>query len=110
MFVGAINIETCEEKDILLPVAQSIEILEILKDASFSAGDAFLQMYPSISSINTDAEIEQAWRLLADVTINEDEEIDRDFLYWEAGTDRQAIWEWFDQRHSKGVGFLDTIA
>lgn len=28
------------------------------------------------------------------------------FLHFPAGTDREEIWQWFDQRHSKGVAYL----
>lgn len=110
VFVEAIDVDSCEERDICLPVGQSIEIMEILADASFSEEETFLKKHPLDSSLKTDEEIEQAWKLLADVTINEDDEIDRDFLYWESGTDRQEIWRWFDDHHSKGVGYLSTIA
>lgn len=43
--------------------------------------------------------------MLADVPVNSKGKIDRDFLYWEKGTDRKVIWNWFDQNHSLGIGF-----
>lgn len=45
--------------------------------------------------------------MLADVPANSEGKIDRDFLYWEKGTDRKVIWNWFDQNHSLGIGYLN---
>lgn len=110
VLIEAIDIDTCEEKDILLHVSQSIEVLEILKDASFSEEQTFFNKFPNFYSVKTDTDIEKVWIMLADVPINKYDEIERDFLYWEAGTDRQEIWGWFDKKHSKGIGFLNGIA
>lgn len=66
--------------------------------------------HPSLETVTEDNDLETAWELLADVCINEEDEIDRDFLYWKKGTDRQAIWNWFDQKHSMRVGYLNKIA
>lgn len=54
-----------------------------------------------------DAEVERLWDALADVPMNpETEKIESPFLHFPAGTDREEIWHWFDEHHSKGVAWL----
>ena len=54
-----------------------------------------------------DRKIESIWRLLEDVPMNpETERIEQPFWCFPAGTDRETIWHWFDDRHSKGVHYL----
>jgi len=36
----------------------------------------------------------------------ETEEIEQDWNGFPAGTHREDIWHWFDENHSKGVGWL----
>ena len=58
-------------------------------------------------SAATDVEIEKAWADFADVPMNpETEEIEQDFMHFPAGTNREEIWHWFDENHSKGVAHL----
>lgn len=61
-------------------------------------------------SILSDYYLENLWRKLEDVTFSEDEDgklvLASDWLAFKAGTDRDTIWRWFDQAHSKGVGWL----
>lgn len=54
----------------------------------------------------TDIEIEKLWDELEDVPIDENECIDIDWRNWSKGTHREEIWHWFDENHSKGVGWL----
>ena len=58
----------------------------------------------------TDKAIENLWDELADIPVFEDEEgnmcIDIEWNGWKRGTDREEIWKWFDEHHSKGVGWL----
>ena len=54
----------------------------------------------------TDNEIEKLWEDLSDVPVNEDECLDVDWQGWCKGTHREEIWHWFDEHHSKGVGWL----
>lgn len=54
----------------------------------------------------TDKEIEKLWDELEDVPTDEDECIDVDWHGWSKGTHREEIWYWFDEQHSKGVGWL----
>ena len=47
--------------------------------------------------------IEQLWNEFADVPIDNDEGIDKDFHHWGKGTDRYEIWHWFDERCPNGL-------
>lgn len=94
-------------KDVHVLNKQSLEILEILQDATILGNEeVFLKEHPSPETV-TDDDIESAWVMLADVPVNSKGKIDWDFLYWEKGTDRKVIWNWFDQNHSLGIGFLN---
>ena len=54
-----------------------------------------------------DAELEKLWNEFADIPMDPTtEKIEAPFLHFEAGTEREDIWHWFDQRYSKGVAFL----
>lgn len=54
-----------------------------------------------------DAALEEAWAKFSDVPMDpETEKMEEGFMGWPAGTDREDIWRWFDQRHSKGVAYL----
>ena len=51
--------------------------------------------------------LERLWSDLEDVPFNPETEcIEENFLCFPAGTDRDEIWHWFDERHSKGVAHL----
>lgn len=58
----------------------------------------------------TDREIEKLWDELEDVPVYENESfelcIDVNWQGWDQGTDVETIWHWFDEHHSKGVGWL----
>ena len=54
-----------------------------------------------------DDELDELWRQFGDVPMNlYTERIESPFLEWKAGTAREEIWRWFDQRYSKGVAYL----
>ena len=54
-----------------------------------------------------DEELEELWAELSDVAIDpETERTEEPFLHFPVGTDREDIWHWFDERHSKGVAYL----
>lgn len=53
-----------------------------------------------------DKEVEKLWDELEDVPIDENECLDVDWQGWRKGTNREEIWHWFDEQHSKGVGWL----
>lgn len=54
-----------------------------------------------------DAAVEELWDNLTDVPIDpETEELDEPYYIWPKGTDKEDIWHWFDEHHSKGVAYL----
>lgn len=64
-------------------------------------------MYEMKTLRERDAELELLWQKFADVPINPDtEKIEEEFIGFPAGTDREDIWHWFDERHSRGVIYL----
>ena len=55
--------------------------------------------------------VEELWDNLADVPIDpETEELDEPYYIWPKGTDKEDIWHWFDEHHSKGVAYLLRFA
>ena len=51
-----------------------------------------------------DALLKDLWREFSDVPMDPDtEKMEEEFLDFPAGTPRQDIWKWFDERYSKGV-------
>ena len=60
---------------------------------------------PLLSS--RDKELEELWAEFADTAMDPETEcMDEPFLGFPAGTHREDIWHWFDERHSKGVAYL----
>lgn len=54
-----------------------------------------------------DAILERLWKQFADIPMNPDtEKMEEPFMDFPAGTAREDIWHWFDERHSKGVVYL----
>ena len=54
-----------------------------------------------------DEKLEELWDLFADVPCDPETEcIEEPFLGFPAGTHREEIWKWFDERFSKGVVWL----
>lgn len=54
-----------------------------------------------------DVVVEELWDNLADVPIDpETEELDEPYYIWPKGTDKEDIWHWVDEHHSKGVAYL----
>jgi PKD repeat protein len=48
-------------------------------------------------------ELEKIWNKFSDVPINNNDEIEIDFFYWEKGTCRFDIWDWFDEKLPNGI-------
>lgn len=53
-----------------------------------------------------DEKLEFLWEEFGDVLVDDDECILDDFLGFECGTHREAVWHWFDERCSGGVAKL----
>lgn len=55
----------------------------------------------------TDAYIEELWRQFSDIPMDPvTERMEEPFLHFPANTEREDIWHWFDENHSKGVYYL----
>lgn len=71
----------------------------------------YLLLMDAIQEIDTiserDEELRILWEEFGDVPMNPETECMEDqFLEFPAGTHREEIWHWFDERHSKGVAYL----
>lgn len=54
-----------------------------------------------------DSLLEDLWKTLTDVPMNPDtEDIEEDWFIFPKGTNREDIWDWFDEQHSKGIGWI----
>lgn len=54
-----------------------------------------------------DVELEALWDEFTDIPMNPDtEKMEGAFLHFPAGTPREDIWHWFDERYSKGIAAL----
>ena len=74
-------------------------------------GDEYLNLFNGIIEIEPlkerDARIEELWYCFEDIPVNPETEcIEEGFLHWPIDTNREEIWHWFDERHSKGVHYL----
>ena len=49
------------------------------------------------------AEIIQLWKSLEDIPVDKNECIEQDFYVWKKGTDKFAIWHWFDEKLPNGI-------
>ena len=58
----------------------------------------------------TDEQLKELWEELSDIPFEEDEDgwllLENDWFVFKAGTEREEIWYWFDERYSKGVHAL----
>lgn len=48
-------------------------------------------------------ELQELWNELSDIPVNENDEIEDDFLDFPAGTSKFDVWHWFDERCPNGV-------
>lgn len=54
-----------------------------------------------------DSLLEDLWKTLTDIPMNpETEDMDEDWFIFPKGTNRESIWHWFDEQHSKGIGWM----
>lgn len=53
-----------------------------------------------------DEKIESLWDELEDVPTDENDCLKSEFLSFPIGTHREEVWYWFDEHHSRGVGYL----
>ncbi|MCK2000783.1 hypothetical protein MZM54_05195 [[Brevibacterium] frigoritolerans] len=62
-------------------------------------------------TVNSDVEVEKMWLELENVTFVQDEDgelvLGSDWGPFHEGADRdETVWRWFDENHSKGLGYL----
>lgn len=48
-------------------------------------------------------ELQELWSQLSDIPVNNNDEIEEDFLDFPAGTDKFDVWNWFDEQCPKGL-------
>lgn len=59
--------------------------------------------------MENDKKIEQLWNELRDVPFDDEEGqlvLSESWNIFQKGTEREEIWHWFDENHSKGVAWL----
>ena len=55
------------------------------------------------ASIGSGMTLRQLWDAFSEIPVNNDDEIEEDFLCFEAGTDRFDVLRWFDERCPNGI-------
>lgn len=50
-----------------------------------------------------DTELEKLWELFGEISVDYNDMIKEEFLGFPEKTDRMEIWQWFDERYSRGV-------
>ena len=90
---------------------QAIEVIDRLHSESRIEYPDYCTIHDGLDEIDTlrdrDEELEELWDQFGDIPMNEETEcIEAPFLGWGVGISREEIWQWFDQRYSKGVAYL----
>ena len=90
---------------------EAMALVSQLYQANRLSTDEHDQIFGALDEIellrDRDEELEKLWKRFEDVSMNPETEcIEEPFLGWGAGTHREEIWHWFDQRYSKGVAYL----
>lgn len=50
-----------------------------------------------------DKELTKLWQMFGDVPVNNMDQIEEEFLGFPEGTEKEEVWQWFDERYSGGV-------
>lgn len=90
---------------------EAFELLGKLHSENRLTYQEYNTLFDGLDDIETlkdrDKKLEDLWERFADVPINpETGNIEDDFAGWKSGTNREEIWHWFDERHSKGIVYL----
>ena len=88
---------------------QALEVLDELH-ATIDYAD-YCTIHDGVTDIESlsdrDRQLEELWEQFSDIPMDPDtENIEEQFLSFPAGTNREEIWHWFDERHSKGIAYL----
>ena len=70
--------------------------------------DTYSLIFDGLNDVDTlkgrDNDLKELWEMFGDIPMNPETEcIEEVFLGFPAGTHREEIWHWFDERYSKGV-------
>ena len=93
---------------------QAVESLNRLAQNGVIDYSDYSLIYDGLAEIPSleeqDHELEELWSQFEDIPMDPvTEYIEDPFLSWPAGTHREVIWKWFDERHRKGVrGLVDA--
>ena len=73
--------------------------------------DAYSLIFDGLNDVDTlkdrDNDLKELWEMFGDIPMNPETEcMEEAFLGFPAGTHREEIWHWFDERYSKGVAVL----
>lgn len=90
---------------------EALSTLRKLYDGNAIGISGYESIRAGIEEIETirdrDERLEELWSRFGDVPMDpETERIEEPFMDWGAGVDREEIWHWFDERHSRGVAYL----
>lgn len=90
---------------------RAIEVIDQLHSESRIEYSDYCTVYDALEEIDPlldrDKELEELWTQFGYVPMDPDTEcIEEAFGEFPAGTHREDIWHWFDERHSKGVAYL----
>ena len=94
------------KKEIAVQMLNDLYTANKVDDAAYNIIYDGITEYDTISEI--DEELENLWDEFADLPMNpETEELEMPlYNIFPVGTCREDCWEWFDERHSKGVYYL----
>lgn len=76
------------------------EVIDFVGAPLFDAQDCWCQDCEEHVDLCT---IKELWDKFADIPINNDDEIEEDFMSFDAGTSRFDVWHWFDERCPNGL-------
>lgn len=86
-------------------IAYDLYNRDVLSSSDYEAINESLGEIESLH--DRDRELEELWAELTDVPMDPDtERLEEPFMDFPAGTDRETIWHWFDERYSQGVAHL----
>ena len=105
----AINEKEYALKDLTVDfIAEDITgIIKSYHEKDFEMNKAGLAI---IKQVLSDRSIEEKWMELGNEPFTENENgeliLENDWLHFEKGTERDEIWYWFNEEHSRGVHYL----
>ena len=89
-------------------IAEILSWLDKHEDCNISFNTTLENAVEKITKelVLNDEKLEFLWEQFGDVLIDDEERILDDFIGFEAGTQREAVWDWFEKWYSKGVAAL----